>query len=104
MSQRFQAKDFDVLQDRAGLAIKRYRAQLFPFVSRRRQPDAISLNRRRRPSPSRNRRFPPNIFSFAPHQRESAFIRMSLSGGASELGPIPGEKKEREKKESFRHD
>src|SRR5262245_180569 len=104
VSRRFYAEDFDVLQDRAGVAINRDRAQRFPFVSRRRQPYAISLNRGRRPPSPWNRDLPAHVLGLAPHQRESAFIRMSLPCGASELGPILEEKKEGEKNEGFHHD
>src|SRR5262249_12752503 len=104
LSRRFQTKDFDVLKDRAGVTINRDRAQRLPFFGRRCQPDAIPLNRWRRPSPSRNRSLPPHILCLAPRQRESAFIRMTLTRRASEFGPILRYKKEGKKKEGFHHD
>ena len=69
-------------------AASRDRTQRLPFFGCGREPDAITLDHRRRPPSSRNRNLPANVLRLTPRQWQPLFIRHTLPRRSTKLRPI----------------
>src|SRR5439155_13412402 len=80
-------KNLLVAQNLAGASLHANDEQFAPVFRRRREPDLVTRNYRRRPRLAANRRLPLHIFRFAPGQRQIAGVGTAVTVWPAELRP-----------------
>jgi hypothetical protein len=71
-----------------GVTVNAQHKQLLSVLARGGQPDLLSVNHGRRPTPVVNRGLPDDIPRLAPVQRQAARVRMPRAVGPAKLRPI----------------
>src|SRR5690349_3106386 len=81
-------EQFCVARHFSRIRIQTHDEEFLRIFRRRREPDLLAPNYRRRPRASVNRRFPFYVFRFAPGRWHFVLVRMTIAIWSAKLRPV----------------